>query len=88
LNNDDPPPSPKIKANGLSKESFITSSEVSYGTDQNLFPERYNHERVRPQGLQRLTQSGVDILRVASAFGQFCPRGCFHHSRPLDDLEF
>ena len=36
VNNDEPPPSPNIKSNGLPKESSITSSEVSYGTDQNF----------------------------------------------------
>jgi len=30
VNNDEPPPSPNIKSNGLPKESSITSSEVSY----------------------------------------------------------
>ena len=36
VNNDEPPPSPNIKSNDLPKESSITSSEVSYGTDQNF----------------------------------------------------
>ena len=37
VNNDEPPPSPNIKSNGLPKESSITSSEVSYGTDYIYF---------------------------------------------------
>ena len=65
VNNDEPPPSPNIKSNGLPKESSITSSEVSYGMDLNLFPEGYNHERDRPQGLQRPRRSALPKVALA-----------------------
>ena len=47
VNNDEPPPSPNIKANGLPKESSITSSEVSYGTDHIFSEELGDHDRDR-----------------------------------------
>ena len=65
VNNDEPPPSPNIKSNGLPKESSITSSEVSYGMDQNLFPEGYNYECDRPHGLRRPRRSALPKVALA-----------------------
>ena len=63
VNNDEPPPSPNIKSNGLPTESSIKSSEVSYGTDQ-IFSQKEIIKNVTAlMGYDvRLAQSGVGIL--------------------------
>ena len=63
VNNDEPPPSPNIKSNGLPTESSIKSSEVSYGTDQ-IFSQKeiINNVTASTGSDVRLAQSGVGIL--------------------------
>ena len=61
VNNDEPPPSPNIKSNGLPTESSIKSSEVSYGTDQTQ-KEIINNVTASTGSDVRLAQSGVGIL--------------------------
>ena len=61
VNNDELPPSPNIKSNGLPTESSIKSSEVSYGTDQTQ-KEIINNVTASTGSDVRLDQSGVGIL--------------------------
>ena len=63
VNNDEPPPSPNIKSNGLPTESSIKSSEVSYGTDQIFSQKEIIKNVTASTGCNvRLAQSGVGIL--------------------------
>ena len=53
VNNDEPLPSPNIKANDLPKESSITSSEVSYGMDHIFSRSRVTKNVVLRYGVRR-----------------------------------